>query len=60
VLPNAQEIENVRHQLRLLRAYIARFRSGELGDLEALLSVAEAELDRVTPGRGQQPGQPAG
>ena len=44
------DLDELRHRLQLLRAYIATLKKPELNDLDALLSVAEAELKRLLPG----------
>jgi len=47
--PQTNELDDLRHRLRLLRASIAKLKKPELADVEALLSVAEAELERFAP-----------
>ena len=44
-------LDELRHRLRLLRAYIAQLKNPALNDVDALLSVAEAELERAMGGR---------
>ena len=46
-LPHSDELDHLRQILRLLRAYIARLNNPALQDIDALLSVAEAELARA-------------
>jgi hypothetical protein len=45
--PNPTELLELRHRLRLLRIYLASLNSIELIDVDSLLHVAEAELDRL-------------
>jgi hypothetical protein len=47
MLPNPEDLKELRHRLRLLRAYIASLKSLELIDIDSLMHVAEAELDRL-------------
>ena len=49
------DLDELRQRLRLIRAYIATLKKPELDDLDALLSVAEAELQRVH--RDRPPGR---
>ena len=53
-LPSVDELEQLRDRLRLMRAYIARLESAPLNDLDALLSVAEAEVERAISASGRQ------
>jgi hypothetical protein len=52
--PLRDELEAMRQRIRLLRAEIAGLSIPELTDLDSLLSVAEAEIDRAMP-RPEQP-----
>jgi len=45
------DLDDIRHRLQLLRASIAKLKKPELDDLDALLSVAEAELQRLLAGK---------
>lgn len=47
MLPNPEDIAIMRQHLNALRIYLASLNSPELADLEALLSVADAELERA-------------
>lgn len=53
-LPSVDELEQLRDRLRLMRVYIARLESAPLNDLDALLSVAEAEVERAISASGRQ------
>ena len=55
MLPNPDELLELRHRLRLLRIYVASLKSPELTDIDSLMHVAEAELDRLTIGREYSP-----
>ena len=46
-LPAPKKLEDLRHRLRLIRIYIARLDAPALNDLDSLLSVAEAEVERA-------------
>jgi len=46
--PNSDEMLELRRRLGLLRIYVASLSSPELTDIDSLLHVAEAELDRLT------------
>jgi hypothetical protein len=54
MLPSPEELETLRHQLQVLRIYLYDLKSPELTDLEALLSVAQAELERAAPAKRRQ------
>ena len=43
----SDDLEELRERLRLIRVYIAQLKNPALNDLDALLSVAEAELERA-------------
>jgi hypothetical protein len=43
----SDDLEELRRRLRALRAYIALLKNPALNDLDALLSVAEAEVERA-------------
>ncbi|MDW6023158.1 hypothetical protein SAZ10_15470 [Mesorhizobium sp. BAC0120] len=47
--PLRDELEEMRQRIRLLRAEIADLSIPELTDLDSLLSVAEAEIERAMP-----------
>lgn len=56
-LPAPRKLEDLRHRLRLVRMYIARLDAPALNDLDSLLSVAEAEVERtLSDARRQQSG----
>jgi hypothetical protein len=54
MLPTPEATRYLHHQLHTLRLYLAGLKSSELADLEALLSVAQAELSRATATKAQQ------
>jgi hypothetical protein len=51
--PQRDELELMRQRIRLLRAQIAGLNNLELTDLDSLLSVAEAEIERAMLARKQ-------
>jgi hypothetical protein len=51
-LPQSYEMDELRNRLRLMRIYMARLNNPALNDLDALLSVAEAELQRAISSNG--------
>jgi hypothetical protein len=48
-----QELERLRAQLQRVRAAIARLHDRSLDGVDSLLSVVQAELDRVMKQRGE-------
>lgn len=46
-LPSVEKLEELRDRLKLMRIEIAHLNSAQLSDLYALLSVAEAEVERA-------------
>lgn len=46
-LPSIEKLEELRDRLKIMRVYIAHINSAQLSDLDALLSVAEAEVERA-------------
>jgi len=48
MLPNPDELLELRRRLRFVRIYLASLKSIELTDVDSLVHVAEAELDRLT------------
>lgn len=53
-LLHLSKLQDLRHKLRLMRIQIARLKNPALNDLDSLLSVAEAEVERaVTDSRRQ-------
>jgi hypothetical protein len=46
-LPAPASLEDLRQRLRLMRIYIAQLDAPVLSDLDSLLSVAEAEVERA-------------
>ena len=53
--PRRDELEQMRQRIRLLRAQIAALSIPELTDLDGLLSVAEAEIERAMLSRERPP-----
>ena len=53
--PQRNEMEELRQRIRILRAEIAELNNSALTDLDSLLSVAEAEIDRAMLIRQQPP-----
>ena len=53
--PQRDELEEMRQRIRLLRAQIAGLNNPELTDLDSLLSVAEAEIERAMLSRVPSP-----
>ena len=53
-LPAPKKLEDLRHRLRLIRIYIARLDAPALNDLDSLLSVAEAEVERALSDAGRK------
>jgi hypothetical protein len=47
MLPTPDELLELKHRLRRMRAYIASLNSLELTDIDSLIHVAEAELERL-------------
>ena len=46
-LPQPDELDELRNRLRLTRLFIARLNNSAMNDVDALLSVAEVELERM-------------
>ena len=53
-LNTGQELERLQAQLQRLRAAIARLQDRSLDSVDSLLSVVQAELDRVMKQRGER------
>ena len=47
LVPRLDDLEELRRRLRLIRLYIAQMKNPALNDVDALLSVAEAEVGRA-------------
>ena len=55
-LPSVEKLEELRDRLKLMRIDIAHLNSAQLSDLDALLSVAEAEVERAITASQRGPG----
>lgn len=56
-MPPPNELQELRKRLRLLRIFVADLNRIELVDIDSLLAVAEAELNRFTGIPRQQSGR---